>query len=303
MAQGYRSSLPFPSELVQLGFAAGSDLWLLKGTEFYFQNSAKTAGLSVKAEGADGNGTQVFGVLGNGTSGVDRYVKIYPVLVSPFRFNSDGGNTSRGYSTAAGVGWAVNESNGINSMNLGSGSSTFPSGGFLLTKFCNGGGSGATGGSFAAISNMYGQAETPGNSGDCTRQFFYSFGAGTVDAIAPALPIYAVKTAQTASIAATNLTGPTPAKNRFYRVCGALEDTTAGSAGTVSAAVIYNDVNGNSQTDTLVSAVTLTGLGNHGQGCLTFFANNSASVQYSTTVTGLVGAQYAAQFTLETMSP
>jgi hypothetical protein len=105
-------------------------------------------------------------------------------------------------------------------------------------------------------------------------------------------------TAQSSSIAATTLLAiPTAG---FYRASGAIQLTTAGTSGTVSSAIIYSDINANSETDALVPNVTFGVLNNHGSGSTEFWAGTGAAIQYSTTVTSAVGSPvYAAQFRLE----
>jgi hypothetical protein len=105
-------------------------------------------------------------------------------------------------------------------------------------------------------------------------------------------------TAQNASIGVTTLLAAPTAG--LYRASGAIQLTTAGTSGTVSSAITYKDINGNSETDELVSAVTFGTLNNHGGGSIVFWANSGTAIQYSTTVTSAVGSPvYAVQFTLE----
>lgn len=120
---------------------------------------------------------------------------------------------------------------------------------------------------------------------------------GSDAAVFPATPV--ALTGQTGSVSATNLY--TPISAGLFRVCGAIQVTTAGTTGTLSSSVIYNDINGTSETDTLVATVTggTGNIKNHGGGCVEFYATTGAAIQYSTTATSISGAVFAAQFTIE----
>ena len=117
-------------------------------------------------------------------------------------------------------------------------------------------------------------------------------------AATPSLVAALSLTAQTASIGVTNLYLSPPVG--LYRVTGAIQLTTAGTSGTVSASITYQDINSNSQTDTLISAVTFGSLNNRGSGQTQFWATPGAAIQYSTTVASAVGSPvYAAEFSVE----
>ena len=116
--------------------------------------------------------------------------------------------------------------------------------------------------------------------------------------VTPTVAASLTLTAQVASISATNLLASPVAG--FYRASGGIQLTTAGTSGTVSSAITYSDINGNSETDPLVLAVAFGTLNNHGSGSVEFWAGSGAAIQYSTTVTSALGSPvYAAQFTLE----
>jgi hypothetical protein len=106
---------------------------------------------------------------------------------------------------------------------------------------------------------------------------------------------------QTGSIGVTTLWA-SPV-NGLYRVSGAIELTAAGTSGTVASFITYNDINGNSQTDALVPAVTFGNINNHANNEIRFWASTGAAIQYSTTVTSAVGIPvYAADFVIERIS-
>ena len=95
-------------------------------------------------------------------------------------------------------------------------------------------------------------------------------------------------TGQTTSISATNLSGH-PVANALYRVEYYLNCTAAGSAGTVTVTITWND--GTSETITL-SSLTLSAQGSVSGDLLV--KPTSGAIQYSTTVTGAMGSpQYS----------
>jgi hypothetical protein len=96
-------------------------------------------------------------------------------------------------------------------------------------------------------------------------------------------------TAQTASVAATNLI-PTPSTTALYQITYALTTTTAGTGGTVSLTLTWN--NGAAQTVTTAN-VNLNTLGAFVSGTQIIKAT-SGIPQYSTTVAGAAGGpQYS----------
>ena len=92
-------------------------------------------------------------------------------------------------------------------------------------------------------------------------------------------------TAQAATIAATNLVA-TPVTTALYEITYYLNDTTAGTSGTVSLTITWND--GGSQTFTS-SNVTFGTLGAYVSGTIVVKATSGA-IQYATTVTSAVGS-------------
>jgi hypothetical protein len=92
-------------------------------------------------------------------------------------------------------------------------------------------------------------------------------------------------TAQAATIAATNLVA-TPVTTALYEITYYLNDTTAGTSGTVSLTITWND--GGSQTFTS-SNVTFGTLGAYVSGAIVVKATSGA-IQYATTVTSAVGS-------------
>jgi hypothetical protein len=92
-------------------------------------------------------------------------------------------------------------------------------------------------------------------------------------------------TAQAATIAATNLV-TTPVTTALYEITYYLNDTTAGTSGTVSLTITWND--GGSQTFTS-SNVTFGTLGAYVSGTIVVKATSGA-IQYATTVTSAVGS-------------
>ena len=98
-------------------------------------------------------------------------------------------------------------------------------------------------------------------------------------------PFTVALTAQTSSIGATNLVA-TPVTTSLYAVHYYLNDTTAGTSGTVSVTITWND--GASQTFTSAN-VTFGVLGAYVSGMVVVKATSGA-IQYSTTVTSAVGS-------------
>jgi hypothetical protein len=98
-------------------------------------------------------------------------------------------------------------------------------------------------------------------------------------------PNYVSLTAQTNTIAATNLVA-VPVTTALYEITYYLNDTTAGTSGTVSLTITWND--GAAQTFTS-SNVTYGTLGAYVSGTIVVKATSGA-IQYATTVTSAVGS-------------
>src|SRR5208282_1382762 len=92
-------------------------------------------------------------------------------------------------------------------------------------------------------------------------------------------------TARTATIAATNLV-TTPVTTALYEITYYLNDTTAGTSGTVSLTITWNDGAAQSVTS---SNITFGTLGAYVSGVFVVKATSGA-IQYATTVTSAVGS-------------
>lgn len=163
--------------------------------------------------------------------------------------------------------------------------------------------------------SMQGAGFVPAAANACTRQLFMMHDTNgtsnfSTPAVAPAIPIDITKTAQTASIASTainaiknNVGSAYPTDTNMARICGVIYTTTTGTGGTVGASISYTDTTGTAQTDTLISSVDLTTLGAHSGNCIVIGAKDSASISYSTTVSGASGSpQYMMKLSLEKLS-
>lgn len=233
--------------------------------------------LTAGAGGAGSNGTNVQGVGGNIT------IKAGASRVTPGTVTIQGGTSSTVISNLKG---------GATNINSGQGTGN-ATGATVVIQTATPGSSGTVQQSLAAratFSNTglaltvpittYNNVATVGNG--------LSSVQGTV-----------AQTGQTNSISTTNIIASTPSAGR-YRISGYLQDTTAGSAGTVSATLGWND--GTSQTFT-TATVALTALAG---GYLSFsqviHSANATAISYATTVVGNVGAQYAIYVIVERLS-
>jgi hypothetical protein len=135
---------------------------------------------------------------------------------------------------------------------------------------------------------------------DTTNGNQYPQSVSTVNPI-ETLPPGANLTGQTASVGLTNLTNTTLPGAGFWRACGEMIVTTTGVGGaTLGFTFSWFDADLSSG----VSKTPVTGLAtnanNHNDACVTMYAGGSTNIQYSTTVTGTMGAaQYAFRARLE----
>lgn len=142
--------------------------------------------------------------------------------------------------------------------------------------------------------NVTGTLQACGNAGT-SGQILTSTGSSTCPTwISPSssgttlIPAAVSSTGQTASISTTTTYAVPSGKAGFYRVSVDLITTTAGSAGTVSGSISWN--NGSAGITTSVGPLSLATLGNEQSASFTFFSAASQNITYSTTVTGATGS-------------
>jgi|SRR6266487_1852037 len=97
-------------------------------------------------------------------------------------------------------------------------------------------------------------------------------------------------TGQNSSIGTTTLFAVGASGAGVYRVSFSLIDTSAGSAGTVTATIGWN--NGTGAQSSTTASLSLSSAGGEVSGDFIFTSGASQNITYATTVTGIVGAPF-----------